>query len=919
MSGVAGADRVKSRADFAHFLNDYRQLISQFPGFVDFKPSGSYNSNLEKQDFGDIDLIVHIKSDKDKATVKKELQSFFMRQPDTKIVPFSSAKHAGKRTYNAGELVSVRYHDDELGYSAQIDNIVALDPSEAGFKQEFLDMPAEKQGLVLGLVKIATMETDPQTLFAKVGIKAEPLTEPNQEYEFNLSSVEIQLRKITYKPGTYEQISREVVWSSKSFDDLQKILYQYDLSQDFDGLLTQSKATIKNPRSNNRMQGVFASMITVKSGEVGTAKGQGKLDALNKIQQTFKEGRSIFRALIENNNKKVVFAFGRFQPPTVGHELLINKVKEVAEQQGSDYVIYVSKTQDAKTNPLSIDQKMGFLQKMFPGTNFVAANDSVRTPIEAVKSLNQKYNEIVWVAGADRVPTFNKLLTDYNGKEYQYSNATVVSSGERDPDSEGAEGMSGTKMREAAVADDLELFKQGLPGNLSEQDAMTLMNLIKNGLAKPSKTKTPKENNNMAGGDFSKKAGLGFQTYATQTHAPQGPRLSESMLPKSAFAGTEAPWRHKLGPAAQAKGKQKGPVRRGQLVGSSAQESIDHDVEENLRKWFKEKWVRFGPDGKIKGDCARGDDSEGKPKCLPQSKAHALGKKGRASAAARKRREDPNPERKGSAINVATKKENTVNEEALASDLVRRIQHLLNTKFGANLDIDGVLGPLTKQSIKQFLPAKAKGPAPDPDKTTKVQGAKTKVNELDTATMVNYVPKAGATLKDLSPEKEKRRRASMTTAFNKIIKRPDGGKEIARYRAEKDREQSVDETQLDEKCWDTHKQIGMKKKGNRMVPNCVPKESADEKHQKCPHCGGPMFSEELMNEKKDSCYYKVRSRYKVWPSAYASGALVQCRKKGAKNWGTKSESTIPVNEDTEKIMANLIDRIITNEAISHNK
>lgn len=79
-------------------------------------------------------------------------------------------------------------------------------------------------------------------------------------------------------------------------------------------------------------------------------------------------------------------------------------------------------------------------------------------------------------------------------------------------------------------------------------------------------------------------------------------------------------------------------------------------VNENLHKWFKEKWVRFGPDGKIRGACARGDDSEGKPKCLPQSKAQNLGKKGRASAAARKRREDPNPERHGKAINVATKK-----------------------------------------------------------------------------------------------------------------------------------------------------------------------------------------------------------------------------------------------------------------------
>jgi len=167
MSGVAGADRVKSRQDFQHFLQDYKRLISLFPGFVSVTPSGSFNSNLEKQDFGDIDLIVHIKSPLDKAQVKKQLQAFFMKEPETKIVPFSSEKHAGKRTYNAGELVSVRYHDDELGYSAQIDNIIALDQSEATFKQQFLDMPAEKQGLVLGLVKIATIETDPQILFKK--------------------------------------------------------------------------------------------------------------------------------------------------------------------------------------------------------------------------------------------------------------------------------------------------------------------------------------------------------------------------------------------------------------------------------------------------------------------------------------------------------------------------------------------------------------------------------------------------------------------------------------------------------------------------------------------------------------------------------------------------------------------------------
>lgn len=100
---------------------------------------------------------------------------------------------------------------------------------------------------------------------------------------------------------------------------------------------------------------------------------------------------------------------------------------------------------------------------------------------------------------------------------------------------------------------------------------------------------------------------------------------------------------------------QKGMKPKGGRMVPNCVPVSEQELEENLRDWFKEKWVRFGPDGKIKGPCARGSSSEGKPKCLPQKKAHNLGKKGRASAAARKRREDPNPERHGKAKNVATK------------------------------------------------------------------------------------------------------------------------------------------------------------------------------------------------------------------------------------------------------------------------
>ena len=175
--------------------------------------------------------------------------------------------------------------------------------------------------------------------------------------------------------------------------------------------------------------------------------------------------------------------------------------------------------------------------------------------------------------------------------------------------------------------------------------------------------------------------------------------------------------------------QQQGMKKKGNRMVPNCVPVSEQDLEEDLRKWFKEKWVRFGPDGKIRGDCARGSSKEGKPKCLPQSKAQALGKKGRAASAAKKRRQDPNANRRGAAKNVATKvREQSVVEYAgkKSTDEIRRIQQMLNSKFDANLDVDGVMGPLTVKTIKKFLPATPVKSAPNPERTTAVQGKELK-------------------------------------------------------------------------------------------------------------------------------------------------------------------------------------------------
>ena len=303
MSGSTGADRIQSREHFKKFLASYEKIVKQFPGFVSIEPSGSYNSNLSKQDFGDIDLITHIKSDQDKTIVKKELAAHLAKLPDSVIVPFKSEKYKGKKFLNTGEIVTIRYHDEELGYSVQIDNIIALDKTEADFKKKFLDFAAEKQGLILGLVKVATIEQPLKPLFAKLGIKAPTELPKDEEYEFNLSSIELQLRHAVYEPDSFKQKSRTVVWKSRNFEDIKKILNKYDLDVDFDTLLKQTKKNIKNPRSKNRIKGVFSSMISPKSGEINTPKGNEKIRALNAIQTVLGESLISFKTYLEENTE----------------------------------------------------------------------------------------------------------------------------------------------------------------------------------------------------------------------------------------------------------------------------------------------------------------------------------------------------------------------------------------------------------------------------------------------------------------------------------------------------------------------------------------------------------------------------------------------------------------------------------------
>lgn len=167
----------------------------------------------------------------------------------------------------------------------------------------------------------------------------------------------------------------------------------------------------------------------------------------------------------QESPKHAAFCFGRMNPPTVGHGQLINTVAKAS--QGGDYFIFVSQTQDSKKNPLDYATKVKFIKALFPQqAGHVVYNPELKTIMQVAEWLyNAGYRSVTFAAGSDRLDSFKKLLTDYNGKEggnvyYKFDSINFVSSGDRDPDADGIAGVSASSAREAASQGNLEAFAQ---------------------------------------------------------------------------------------------------------------------------------------------------------------------------------------------------------------------------------------------------------------------------------------------------------------------------------------------------------------------------------------------------------------------------------------------------------------------------
>ena len=180
-------------------------------------------------------------------------------------------------------------------------------------------------------------------------------------------------------------------------------------------------------------------------------------------------------------------AFGRFNPPTTGHEKLLGAARKAAA--GGALKIYPSRSQDAKKNPLDPDMKVSYMKKMFPDYEEEIVNDAeMKTIFDVLKTAEADgFKNVNIIVGADRQAEFENLAQKYNGDLYNFDLIRVISAGVRDSDAEGVEGMSASKMRKAVADDDFDAFKRGTPKGLKDADAQAVFDAVRTGMKQKKK------------------------------------------------------------------------------------------------------------------------------------------------------------------------------------------------------------------------------------------------------------------------------------------------------------------------------------------------------------------------------------------------------------------------------------------------
>ena len=470
MSGAAGGTRIP-RAAVEQTVKDFvNNILSKIPGFKSAKISGSYNQPV-KQDFGDIDLVVSIETDQPKKEVKKMIVDYFEGLSDKELPYLNTEKHKGKKAINHGEIISNLYPISGMpGEFVQVDNIIAVSESEGDFKKVVLDYPAEIQGLILGLVKTPLLEEDPEQVFKRMGIKDVPSLGPNQEYEFHLDTSGLSLKIVTLDEN-YRQLDSNVIWESTSWEDVKRLLKDFNLDGTFQQFIEKIKK-FKNPRSKNRVKGFFKTSIKVGPAEKGTPKGDGKQQALDTVAALQERYGSfvmgLIRPLLLEQEGTIAIFPGKFKPPHKDHLARIQAAAKIADQVR----VIIGPNPVAKNDEAAVSaQESLAIFDLYKKKNLVPDNvtfeiSDIPSPVlkayqEFEANPEQKY---VAIFGKDDAARFKGLAKMPNVTINNFPEANIGDS-------------SATDLRKAIAARDIAAIKQFLPFGVSPSEYLDALNM----------------------------------------------------------------------------------------------------------------------------------------------------------------------------------------------------------------------------------------------------------------------------------------------------------------------------------------------------------------------------------------------------------------------------------------------------------
>mgnify|MGYP003624819478 FL=1 len=499
MSGAAGGVPIKKK-DLKDTIRDYRDKVLK-PLNLDtsYKITG-VRSRPSKSTFGDIDIVVSFPSG-DKKQLKKDIANFLEGMDQIPQLPHK----ANKKSFIHGQIVTTLWPvSNQPGEYVQIDNIVTVSKDEGEFTYGMLDLPAQEQGLILGLAKTIFSElsqNEIQQLFKSLNIPEDVETpQEGEEYDFNLNTSGLSL-KISPMGGK----SGRVIWNSNSFQDVKTLIKSLgiDIERDkFDSIIEKVKK-FKSRRSIDRLKGMFARNIRVGTGEIGKEKGDKKQQSLDRVAALEEKygtlAVELIKPLLTENEDKYDIALmpGAFKPPHRDHLLRINAAANLAKKA----IILISPIDRTKPNqePISAQQSLDIW-------NLYKSKGVLNSNIEFIISPDKSPVKTTWDIVKDN-PNNKHLVIYGKGEDVRYKGIK-----EKYPNVETSDlgldlNLSASDLRTALINNkDITPF---LPNNITPEEYKQALNIqpsITEGMRSKSlfSTLLERENNIVAffGGGF---------------------------------------------------------------------------------------------------------------------------------------------------------------------------------------------------------------------------------------------------------------------------------------------------------------------------------------------------------------------------------------------------------------------------------